>query len=374
MAQTLAEHAVKRQVVMGCHQTVPAPVFWRAPSPAHRDHAQINLAPRCRCRWRCHGRHTAPSTTKWSAFGSISALHTRRTNNKMVLVLDPLGRAPDDVPLPFRRGCRLLVAIVFNAIPDRDARASWRGAYRRARSPSASRGPPRSASSWGYRPAYRTICRSAPRRSPAPRTGRGRQQRPSGFGFNHMRFVHHHQQALVAHPFGQSTFHGDRYAVLPSDASRRHPRDAALARQRLHPFHHATRAQAPRSSPDPLSTPYRPTTATPRPCGPRPGPSATPSGRSCRSPSARPGRSDFRRRLARGFRERLSAAPSARSPGRPAPAGSAPALAGTDLPGGEQPWRHVLRNSALAFGFCHATAVRFSVLAARSPIGGSRRA
>ena len=85
-AQTLAEHAMKRQVVMARHQTVPAPVFLRAPGRAHPDRTQINGA--IRCRQRSHDRYTATSKTQWSAPGSAGAASpTRRTNNKIALEL-----------------------------------------------------------------------------------------------------------------------------------------------------------------------------------------------------------------------------------------------------------------------------------------------
>ena len=56
MTQALAEHAMKRQVVMGLHQSVPAPVFLRAPGRTHRDRAQIKLATlgRWRSPWPVH--------------------------------------------------------------------------------------------------------------------------------------------------------------------------------------------------------------------------------------------------------------------------------------------------------------------------------
>ena len=48
MAQALAEHAMKRKVVMAHHQPVPATVFLRTPSRTHRHRAQINVAIPCR--------------------------------------------------------------------------------------------------------------------------------------------------------------------------------------------------------------------------------------------------------------------------------------------------------------------------------------
>ena len=81
MAQTLAEHAMKRQVVMGRHQLVPAPVFLRAPGRTHRDRAQINGA--IPCQQRSHGRHNVTSKTKWPAPESAEAASrpAQRTKN-----------------------------------------------------------------------------------------------------------------------------------------------------------------------------------------------------------------------------------------------------------------------------------------------------
>ncbi len=69
MAQALAEHAVKRKVMMAHHQPVPAPVFLCTPSQAHRDRAQINGT--ILGRHRHHDRHTATSQTKSSAPRSV---------------------------------------------------------------------------------------------------------------------------------------------------------------------------------------------------------------------------------------------------------------------------------------------------------------
>ena len=72
MAQSLAEYAMKRQIVMGRHQPVPAPVFLRAPGRTHRDRAQINAT--SRCRQRSHARYTATSKTKWPVPASAAAV------------------------------------------------------------------------------------------------------------------------------------------------------------------------------------------------------------------------------------------------------------------------------------------------------------
>ena len=83
MAQALAEHPMKRQVVMARHQSVPAPVFLRAPGRTHRDRTKINVA--ILRRRRSHGHHTAMPRTKWSDPESTQTAKTRRTNNKIAL-------------------------------------------------------------------------------------------------------------------------------------------------------------------------------------------------------------------------------------------------------------------------------------------------
>ena len=82
MAQALAEYAMKRQIVMGRHQPVPAPVFLRAPGRTHRDRAQINAT--SRCRQRSHARHTATSKTKWPVPASAAAASPSRCTNKKI--------------------------------------------------------------------------------------------------------------------------------------------------------------------------------------------------------------------------------------------------------------------------------------------------
>ena len=62
MAKPLADDTVEPQVVVLLNQTVPAPVFLRAPGRAHRDRTQING--RIRGQQRRHGQHTATGRTK----------------------------------------------------------------------------------------------------------------------------------------------------------------------------------------------------------------------------------------------------------------------------------------------------------------------
>ena len=82
MAQTLADDAVERQVVVLFHQPVPAPVLPRAPGRTHRDRAQING--RIRGQQRRHDRHTATSITKWPALRSPHA--DRKEDKKRALL------------------------------------------------------------------------------------------------------------------------------------------------------------------------------------------------------------------------------------------------------------------------------------------------
>ena len=70
---------------MARHQSVPAPVFLRAPGRTHRDRAQINGA--SLCRQRSHGHHTAMPRTKWPDPESTQTAQTRRTNNKIALMV-----------------------------------------------------------------------------------------------------------------------------------------------------------------------------------------------------------------------------------------------------------------------------------------------